>query len=91
MYLDSREWAPYFCEGLLFLPQSTVELLVDYGLDASIAEGALHGLALDDNKAQIGEISNTLEKALAEMAENSPIYQALTSDETQFLLTGHVA
>jgi hypothetical protein len=88
MYLNSFEYAPYFREGLLYLPPKTVALLIDAGLCEEAAEAALNGLALDDDRELIGQISNALEKALAELAESSPVYQVLHSQEVEFLLTG---
>jgi hypothetical protein len=86
-----REYAPYFRNGLLYLPEKTVALLVDVGLDKAIGDAALNGLALDDHREQIARISQTLEQALAQMEEDTHAYHALTSDETQFMLTGRPA
>lgn len=88
MYLNSYEYAPYFREGLLYLPPKTVTLLCDAGLCDEAAEAALNGLALDDDRELIGQISNALETALAQLAESSPVYQVLHSQEVEFLLTG---
>jgi len=83
-----RDYAPYFRNGRLYLPQKTVALLVDVGLDQAIGQAALSGLALDDHRDQIARISQALESALAQMEEDTQAYQALASDEAQFMLTG---
>jgi len=83
-----RDYAPYFRNGLLYLPQKTVTLLVDVGLDQAIGAAALGGLALDDHRDQIARISQALESALAQMEEDTQAYRALTSDQAQFMLTG---
>jgi len=83
-----RDYAPYFRNGLLYLPEKTVSLLVDVGLDKVIAQAALSGLALDDHRDQIARIGAALESALEQMEEDTHAYQALSSDEAQFMLTG---
>jgi hypothetical protein len=83
-----REYAPYFRNGRLYLPEKTVALLVDFGLDQGIGEAALHGLALDDHREQIALISQSLEQALAQMEDDTQAYHALSSGEAQFMLTG---
>lgn len=83
-----REYAPYFRNGLLYLPEKTVTLLVDVGLDQTTGDAALRGLALDDHQEQIARISQALEQALAQMEDDTQAYHALTSGEAQFMLTG---
>lgn len=83
-----RDYAPYFRNGLLYLPEKTVTMLIDVGLDKAIAQAALQGLALDDHRDQIARISESLEAALAGMEDDTQAYQALSSDEAQFMLTG---
>ncbi len=88
MNLDSRAFAPYFRNGLLYLPDRTVKLLIEAGLDRDVAQAALRGLALDTERQWIAEINRTLEIMLAEMEEDSQEFRALTTDEAQFILTG---
>ena len=90
MSVDSYTYAPYFRNGLLYLPPSTVDMLIAAGLNQEIARSALNGLALDD-KARIGEISRAMEMMLADIEEDTQAFQTLTSDETQFMLTGKPA
>lgn len=85
---NTKDLAPYFRNGLLYLPAKTVALLVDSGLDKNIGYAALHGLSLSDHRAQIGMISHALEHALSLIEANTVEYAALTSPETQFMLTG---
>lgn len=82
------DFAPYFRNGLLYLPQRTVDMLVMAGLDATIGQAALHGLALDDHKVEIGQINRALELLLSEMEEDTQAFQTLSSNDTQFMLTG---
>jgi hypothetical protein len=91
MVLNSQDYAPFFHDGLLYLPEKTIALLAAAGLDSRTAQAALHGLALDDDRVLIGQISNALEKVLGQVAEHSQAYQALNSRETRFLLTGRPA
>lgn len=88
MNLDSQAYAPFFRNGRLYLPEKTVALLMEAGLNREIAEAAMRGLALDTERHRIAEINQTLEMMLADMEEDSQEFRALTSDEAQFLLTG---
>jgi len=91
MNLDSRTFAPYFRNGLLYLPDRTVQLLIEAGLPRDVAEAALHGLALDTDRQRIGEINRILELMLADMEEDSQEFRALTTHEVQFMMTGKPA
>lgn len=84
MYLNT--YAPFFRQGRLFLPQNTISLLIDHGLDIAIAHSASDGLRLDDDRAKIGIISNTLEMVLEQLVETE-IYDQLNSVETRFMLS----
>ena len=91
MELDSRAFAPYFRNGRLYLPEKTVVLLIDAGLQRDVAEAAMHGLALDTDRQLISEINRVLEFALTGLEEDSQEFRALTSEEAQFILTGKPA
>lgn len=82
-----QDYAPFFREGLLFLPEPTIKLLIKSGLDSNIAQLAKHGLRLDDDRRNIGLISNQLEKSLATLSQQSRIHDQLTSPETKFMLS----
>ncbi|HEX2908733.1 MAG TPA: hypothetical protein VHO69_17815 [Phototrophicaceae bacterium] len=88
MQSNVGEFAPYFRNGLLYLPEKTVQLLIEAGLERELAQAALTGLALDDNREQIGRINKVLEQALGQMEEDSQPFQALTTDDAKFMLTG---
>jgi hypothetical protein len=88
MATDSKEYAPYFRDGLLFLPPKTVALLIEAGLDKNIGHAALHGLDLNDHRQQIAVISTTLEMALEQIEEDSSEFRTLAAPDTQFMLTG---
>jgi hypothetical protein len=85
---NTQEYAPYFREGMLYLPPRTVELLMDVGLDKQIGHAALRGLNLDDHRQEIALISRILESALENIEEDSQEFRALTDPETQFMLKG---
>ena len=92
MTLSSSEgYAPYFSDGKLYIPQKTVELLIQAGLDRKIAQSGLNGLALDDDKDRIGMISNALEKVLEQIAHNSSAFQQLNASDIHFMFTGKPA
>jgi hypothetical protein len=88
MSLDSRAFAPYFRNGRLYLPEKTVALLMDAGLQRDVAEAATRGLALDTDRELIAEINRALEFVLTDLEEDSQEFRALTSEEAQFILTG---
>ncbi|MCB9450114.1 MAG: hypothetical protein H6672_01675 [Anaerolineaceae bacterium] len=83
-----RDFAPYFRNGLLFLPPRTVDMLVTVGLDDAVGRAALNGLALDDQKPEITQINRAMEYLLSEMEEDTQAFEALSSSDTQFMLTG---
>jgi hypothetical protein len=66
----------------------TVDLLVEAGLDKTLAHRALEGLALDDQREDIGLISRCLENALEKLEEDSQAFRTLSSGEAQFMITG---
>jgi predicted kinase len=82
-----KSYAPYFRNGKLFLPRQTVTLLIAAGLNSALAEQALHGLALDDQREEIGIISKALEQALYKLEIERQAYETLSSAETHFMLT----
>lgn len=88
MRLSISDYAPYFRNGLLYLPEKTVDLLIEAGLEKELAKAALNGLALDDNREQIGKINRVLEAALEKMEEDSQPFQALSTDDARFMMTG---
>ncbi len=86
--MSYNDFAPYFRDGLLCLPEKTAALLAEAGLDKELVQTAIKGLALDDNKAQIALISRKLEEILSNVEEDTQAFRALTSNEAQFMLTG---
>lgn len=86
--LNSRDYAPYFRNGLLLLPEKTVDLLISAGLDDAVGKAALKGLNLVDDREEIAIISKSLEGALEKLETSSDEYHVLNSDETSFMLTG---
>lgn len=86
--MSYNDYAPYFRDGRLFLPEKTVTLLLDAGLDPATAQAAKNGFALDDHRQQIARINAILEGALAQMEEDTQAFRALNSDEARFMLTG---
>jgi hypothetical protein len=88
MPLSINDYAPYFRNGLLYLPEKTVDLLIEAGLEKELAQAALKGLALDDHREQIGRINRVLEAALEKMEDDSHPFQALTTDDARFMMTG---
>lgn len=87
MPLDSELYAPFFREGMLYLPAKTIDLLIRDGLDLKKAEDARQGLRLDDDRQLIAEISNQLERILESMSEESTAFQELNTEDTRFMLS----
>jgi hypothetical protein len=85
--LTTRDFAPYFMNGLLYVPEKTVEMLISAGLERETGLAALDGLSLDE-KERLAEISHALENLLTRMAHSSEAFQELASDEVSFILTG---
>lgn len=83
-----RELAPYFRNGRLYIPQRTVAMLANAGLDRQVAQAALSGLDLDRQRDLIATIDRALEDVLETLESDTQEYVVLSSDETRFLLTG---
>ncbi len=84
----SQDFAPFFRNGRLFLPEKTVNLLIDSGLDTQTAQAALNGLDIIEQRELIGRLNRALEMALETLEESTQEFRALNSSETRFLLTG---
>lgn len=78
---------PYFRNGLLYVPQNTVEQLIQVGLDATVGRAAARGLKLDDERA-VGELRQAIDALLMQVEPQSAIFAALTSADVEFMLTG---
>ena len=79
--------APYFRNGLLYFPEKTVRALIEVGLDSQTGYMAQHGLSLDDHRS-LSELSTAIDALLLQIDSTSPFFNALTSDEAYFILTG---
>jgi hypothetical protein len=87
MIADYRKLAPYFRNGLLYVPQKTIDALVNVGLDNDTAARAIMGLQLDDVDS-LHQLSEAIDELLNLVEVDSPMFEALTSDESYFILTG---
>jgi hypothetical protein len=84
----SPDYSPFFRDGRLYLPEKTIALLLEAGLNRDIAQAARHGLLLDEQRRQINEITRLLERVTVGLARNSDAFRTLTAPETRFMLTG---
>lgn len=87
MSMDYRNFAPYFRNGMLFLPQRTVSALLDAGLSRPLAEHALLGIPLDD-RINLDNLSKAVFNLIIDMDPQHPLVGALANEETYFALTG---
>jgi len=83
----STRLEPYYQNGLVYFPQSTIDVLVAVGLDWRIGRAAVRGLAADDYST-LGEIHEAVKNLLANIEPGTPLHIALTSENTWFMLTG---
>lgn len=67
---NDNEYAPHFRDGLLFLPEKAITLLIEAGVKHEVADRARHGMMLD-NREGLAEISAAIEQLLARMRQNS--------------------
>lgn len=67
---NSSEFAPYFLNGRLYLPLTTIDMLVSFGLHPGLAQAALQGLDLVDHREAIAAINATFEALLEDMVQN---------------------
>ena len=80
-------YAPYFRDGLLYLPKVTNQLLVTSGFDQQSTQDAINGLRLDEDKSKIAELNDQLSQLIETLDEGSVIKGQLTSPEVQFIFT----
>lgn len=78
---------PYFANGLLYLPDKVVQALLNAGLEWSVGHAARRGIALDDTDS-LAEIAHAVDVLLSHISPTNPLYIALSSDDTRFMLTG---
>jgi hypothetical protein len=79
--------APYFRNGRLYFPETTINTLLQFGLDDETSSKALQGLSLDDSQS-LAELSQAIDFLLMQVDSTSPFFSALTSDDAYFVLTG---
>ncbi len=88
---EPKRYAPFFRDGLLYLPPKTIELLLQVGLEREHVKTIMAGLSLDDDRQLISHISALLETALAQLELSDDIYDELSAPETRFMLTGKLS
>lgn len=66
MHAFNHEYEPFLRNGLLCLPEKTVKLMVDAGLNPQIAEIARRGLVVTEQK-QVAAISDALRQLLGDI------------------------
>jgi hypothetical protein len=81
----NHPYAPFFRNGRLHLPAETINHLLEQGLSAEIGAQLMQGIWLDN-----GPVLSAVQQAVIRLLEHTPVdhplYQALTSDEAQFML-----
>ena len=87
MLAEFHSLAPYFRNGLLYFPAKTVCALIEVGLDSQTGYMAQHGLSLDDRHS-LNELSKAIDALLMQINSTSPFFEALTSEDAYFMLTG---
>ncbi|RMG90034.1 MAG: hypothetical protein D6712_00575 [Chloroflexi bacterium] len=85
---EPKRYAPFFRDGLLYLPPTTIEILFQVGLEREHAKAIMDGLSLDDDRQLIGHVSTLLEAALAKLERSGDVYSELSGLETRFMFTG---
>jgi hypothetical protein len=79
--------APYFRNGMLYFPEKTIKALVEVGLEWQVGHRATRGISLDDGES-LSKLTHAIDILLGQVDHNSPFFNALTSDEAYFMLTG---
>jgi hypothetical protein len=87
MTAEMLSLAPYFRNGLLYFPEKTIRALVEVGLDWQTGHRATRGISLDDGES-LAKLTHAIDTLLSQVDYNSPFYNALTSDDAYFMLTG---
>lgn len=86
MNKTTKQFAPYFRNGLLYFPVQTVEVLVKAGLDQNTGCKLQNGLSLDD-RTSIDQVRKSVEAVAHTVKSGSALHIALTSPEVRFMLT----
>ena len=87
MLTDIHALTPYFRNGLLFFPEKTIHALIEVGLDWQVGHRAIRGLSLDD-LSSLDQLGQAIDPLLNQVDSTNPFFQALTSDDAYFMLTG---
>jgi hypothetical protein len=81
---------PYYHNGLLFLPEKLIKILLGVGLEWRFAHAAARGIAIDDEEC-LGAIYRSVQIVLQQLPPSHPLYTTLNGSETRFMLTGRPA
>lgn len=85
MTSNIRQFAPFFQNGKLHLPAETINHLIGQGLPAAVGAQLMQGIWLDNSPA-LEAVQQAVIRLLEHTPNDHPLYQALTSDEAQFML-----
>lgn len=70
MVAFNHEYEPYLCDGMLCLPEKTVRIMLQAGLNPQIAEAARRGMILED-PTRIAEITEAIKQLLTDIERRS--------------------
>jgi len=85
--MTQTNYAPYFRNGLLYIPRETAQLIHITGLDADLATDATNGLRLDDDSQKIAQLNLQLQELIAGLDDQPAIQAQLSSSEVQFIFS----
>lgn len=80
-------YAPYFRDGLLYIPQATAKMLIEAGYNSPLNNNATNGFRLDEDNEKIAQLNQQLQELIAEMDDTSAIKVQLTSSEVKFVFS----
>lgn len=78
---------PYFFDGRLHFPKTTLNALLKHGLEPSVARVVRSGVDLDDRQT-MHQLYISIQSYLEANPANDAIAKGLADNEVQFMLTG---
>ena len=80
-------YAPYFYNGLLFIPTETAKLIQSAGLDTQATTDATRGLRLDEDSEKISQLNFQLQELIEGLNNESIVKSQLTTPEVAFMFS----
>jgi len=85
--MSQVNYAPYFYNGMLYIPRETAKLIHSEGLDTQVTIDATRGLRLDDDSQKVSQLHFQLQELITGLDDESVIKSQLTTPEVAFMFS----